>query len=248
MSNSNGFILLHRKIIDTSFYNKPRAVLLAIHLLLMACHKDTIITFGWQEVILRRGQYVGGYKRLSTELNWRRTQVRRSIKVLEEAGFLRRYITNAYCIITVLNYNSYQGVQKYTSDLPGVYETDTQGGPKQHSGGDAGAPGGGTTVPHTTIRTKEQIDIYIEQFDSIWSMYPRKLGRKEAFRHYKASVKKPEDLDALKTALTNYKNSREVADGYIKHGSTWFNQWQDWVDNPEPGEDPAITKMKESLK
>ena len=66
-------------------------------------------------------------------------------------------------------------------------------------------------------------------FDLIWNKYPKKLGRKAALRHYKASVKTERDFKRIGLALSNYLKSREVREGYVQHGSTWFNNWEDYV-------------------
>lgn len=75
-------------------------------------------------------------------------------------------------------------------------------------------------------------------FKVLWDRYPKKLGHKAAERHFRASVKTQVDFDAIKTALDVFLGSR-IARGdpqYIPHGSTWFNNWRDWLnynDNPE---------------
>lgn len=76
-----------------------------------------------------------------------------------------------------------------------------------------------------------QENLFSQEFDALWGSYPRRIGRRDAERHFRASVKTPEDLAAIRTALTNYR--AEVSDRdqrYISHGSKWFNQWRDWVD------------------
>jgi hypothetical protein len=67
-------------------------------------------------------------------------------------------------------------------------------------------------------------------FDTAWNAYPKKLGRKEAERHFNASVKTEKDFDDLMQAIKNY--SEYVAgkeEQYIKMGSTFFNNWRDWI-------------------
>jgi len=85
------------------------------------------------------------------------------------------------------------------------------------------------------VKVKEDIhiDIYMDNFDTLWRQYPNKQGRKDAMRHYKASVKTEERITLITKALENYLG--HVADKeprYIKNGSTWFNQWEDWIENP----------------
>ena len=76
--------------------------------------------------------------------------------------------------------------------------------------------------------TKEKFD-----FDSIWLKYPKRVGKKMALKHFEASVKTKQDLDDMIKALTNYISSKRVAGGFIQNGSTWFNNWRDWIDYKE---------------
>ena len=71
---------------------------------------------------------------------------------------------------------------------------------------------------------------YISVFEKIWIQYPNKDGKKDALRHYKNSVKTAKDVSDLQIAVANYLKSPSVLEGYIKKGSTWFNNWRDWID------------------
>lgn len=79
---------------------------------------------------------------------------------------------------------------------------------------------------------KEKKEIATGSFEEIWSKYPDKIGRKSAERHFKATVKTDDDYKKITKALENYLKSKRVLEGYIQNGSTWFNQWQDWIDAP----------------
>jgi phage replication O-like protein O len=79
------------------------------------------------------------------------------------------------------------------------------------------------------ILTKERKK---ELFSFLWKQYPSKDGKKEALRHFMASVKTEQDSSDIQTALNNYLASEKVRKGFIKNGSTWFNNWQDWIDQP----------------
>ena len=67
-----------------------------------------------------------------------------------------------------------------------------------------------------------------ERFEKIWAEYPRKQGKKDALRHYKAWIKastKHTD-EYLLDKLEKYKaylkaNNTELR--YVQKGSTWFN-------------------------
>lgn len=69
-------------------------------------------------------------------------------------------------------------------------------------------------------------------FDTLWEYYPRKDGKKEAIRHYQASVKTVADMDSIGLAVEHYVmelKRKGTPEEYIKTGSTFFNNWKDWV-------------------
>ncbi len=84
-------------------------------------------------------------------------------------------------------------------------------------------------------------------FRELWSDYPAPTGRKEAERHFKATVKSAGNVQEIRQALENYK--KHLAVNHWKQpqsGKTWFNNWPDWVNykesKPELGKMPAIPK------
>jgi hypothetical protein len=84
-------------------------------------------------------------------------------------------------------------------------------------------------------------------FENIWAKYPSRVGKKHAERHFIASVKTQEDLENIKKALDNYLQSERVQKGFIQNGSTWFNNWKDWIEMPGSTEE-EITLKKFGIK
>lgn len=86
-------------------------------------------------------------------------------------------------------------------------------------------------------KAKKSFDFSLTtSFEEIWKSYPKPIGRKEAFRHFRSSVVSDKDKEDIKAALENYKKSDTVAKGFIQNGSTWFNNWKDWVAMPHPAD------------
>lgn len=86
------------------------------------------------------------------------------------------------------------------------------------------------TLRRINVNTKITTEHLDKDFVSLWERYPKKLGRKAAERHFNASVKTDKDRLDIQNALDNYiaRIKKEgIADPYIQHGSTWFNNWQD---------------------
>lgn len=96
----------------------------------------------------------------------------------------------------------------------------------------------GNEVKGRELEVEGKVEIQIQKkgeghsfcFDEIWSLYPNKDGKKAAERSFRASVTTDKDYEDIKTALRNYLGSEKVQKGFIKNGSTWFNNWRDWVD------------------
>lgn len=70
-------------------------------------------------------------------------------------------------------------------------------------------------------------------FEEIWALYPNKDGKKSALKHFLTSVETEQDFKDLKTAVNNYLSSERVKNGYVKNGSTFFNNWRDWINFKE---------------
>lgn len=75
-----------------------------------------------------------------------------------------------------------------------------------------------------------QLDQQKEWFKQVISQYPNKNGQKEALTSFCATVITLEDFENINKSLSNYLQSKQVKDGFIKKASNWFNNWQDWLD------------------
>jgi hypothetical protein len=100
------------------------------------------------------------------------------------------------------------------------------------------------------VDKKKKEIIYNVDFLHLWDKYPKPEGKKDAYRHFKSTVKTPQDLEDISKALSNYLKSGNIALGYIKNGSTWFNIWQDWINPTEQmmrGNNNVQTKPTENI-
>lgn len=71
-----------------------------------------------------------------------------------------------------------------------------------------------------------------DEFNIIWSLYPRKQGKSNAYKAYIKARKKGVTKETIYKGLQNYLEYikvEKVKPQYIKQGSTWFNQecWND---------------------
>jgi uncharacterized phage protein (TIGR02220 family) len=104
----NGFIVIWRKITETSFYKTPNCGFIAMHLLLKASHKDYKFTFNKEEQTLSRGQILTGRNVLSAETGLSPQNVRTTLQTLKNCGFITIKSTNKFSVITISKYSDYQ--------------------------------------------------------------------------------------------------------------------------------------------
>lgn len=107
------------------------------------------------------------------------------------------------------------------------------------------------------ITESESENEYEKEFEVLWSKYPNKDGKKESFKHLRASVKSQQDLSDVDTALSNYLKHLEfngTQSKFVKKGATFFNNWRDWVQWKEPvvqhesQPGPTLDELKERVK
>ncbi len=77
-------------------------------------------------------------------------------------------------------------------------------------------------APHMSV---EALKI---EFEELWSLYPNKKGKKQAFSHYKTwrKANKKHTKDYIEHKLDDYIayiEQNRIQPRYIMHGSTWFN-------------------------
>jgi hypothetical protein len=83
------------------------------------------------------------------------------------------------------------------------------------------------------IYKKENSPAIVSEFEDLWKLYPRKIGKKKAFDSFKKARKiKKIPYEIIENGLYRYIRYLEqqgTDEQYIMHGSTWFNQekWQD---------------------
>lgn len=80
---------------------------------------------------------------------------------------------------------------------------------------------------------KEKAEAEIQtEFETLWKMYPRKLGKPKALKAYIKARKNGTTYEQVEQGIKNYLaeiKAKKTAAEYIKHGSTWFNGecWND---------------------
>lgn len=110
----NGYIKLHRKIVEWEWYDDPTVMRTFLHLLLKANHKPK----EWRGHMVEAGHLITSYAHLSQETGLSKQQIRTALDKLENTREITRTSTNKYTTINVLNWRLYQEEEE-TSNTQG---------------------------------------------------------------------------------------------------------------------------------
>ena len=218
---NNGFIKLHRKILDNPIIMKDADYLaIWIYLLLEATHKDVDKLFKGKRKKLEAGQLITGRKKIAKVLHINESKVRRVLDDFEKEQQIDQQMTNQNRLISILKWNDYQkNDQQMTNERP----TDDQQV---------------TTIQEykecKNIKKEKKNNIYtlVQEFENLWSIYPKKQGKTDAEKKYCKYRKEGTTYEEVLQGLENYNSyikRKGIEQRYIKNGSTWFNQkcWND---------------------
>ena len=197
----NGAIFLDRKILDWEWYTNINTKVVFIHLLLKANWKDA----RWQGKIIKRGQLVSSIASISEQTALTPKEVRVAISHLISTGELGKQTTNKYTVFTVLNYDKYQS--------------------EGNQGANKGQPKGNLratneeeekeiniyTCPDEPDERKEREQKLQHNFNTLYALYPKKVGKAKAFELYRGWVSKNgRSINGSRTHLTNEQMYRAI--------------------------------------
>lgn len=213
----NGWIKLHRKIIDSWIWNDNECYdkrSAWIDLLLLADYSGRKVIHNGEIIALNQGQLQVSIRGLSNRWKWSTNRVYRFLNMLENDGMIERERNTNETLITIVNYSFYQ-VSENTKETP----TDT------------------TKEGTKKAKTRNSFSCEFEKF---WKIYPRKVDKGNAYKKYCARVNSGFSDEELYVAACNYakeckENNTDIK--YIKHASTFLSDTTPFVDYLNKGDD-----------
>jgi hypothetical protein len=207
---SNGWIKLHRKIQDNPIWDKPEQLRAWIDLLLMATHKERTKFINGEEVILEQGEVDASFRYLSKRWNWSVGKVQRFLNLLKKCLMIEVKTDTGQNLVSICNYATYQIEEN---------KNDTQ----------VGTPPIRNRYENKNVK-KERKNIYVQEFEKLWSLVPKKVNKKKSYQKYILAVKK-KDHETIYTSFKNQvlNNWKETDAQYTPALNVWLNgeRWND---------------------
>lgn len=244
----SGWIKLHRQFKANGHFNMPdRALKIWLYILMTVSHKDRPVAG------LKAGEGWISYEMIAEDCGELGKTVRpeaiaRELKWLEDNGYITREVTKGKGQkIAVPNWVVYQAASEtevQAEEVPEVVpEVPPEEGAEEKQ--EVKEPKEPREPKKVTPLTSPQGEafVYPPEFETFWSVYPRKLRKRDAFRRWVAAQKRSKDntdpatAHDLQRAAEHYatacqQNGTETR--YIMHPSTFLSlrsrAWEDYAD------------------
>ncbi len=108
-----GWIKLYRKMLNWEWYTNTNTKVLFIHLLLLANHEDNYC----KGQLVKRGQLITSYNKLSKELQQTIQQTRTALNNLKSTHDITVLSTKNYTLITIEKYDKFQAKEEKITQL-----------------------------------------------------------------------------------------------------------------------------------
>jgi len=172
-----------------------------------------IAKVGFQDVPLEPGQFVFGRKIASNETGLSEQNIRTCVSTLVKSLNLTINSTNKFSVITIVNWEKYQGGEDKVTSKP----TNKQPTTNQQL----------TTYKSIESNKKRRIYIYSEEFERFWKAHPRKSGGKEKCYIEWKKYKLDEKIEDVMSALENHIASHN----WTKDNGEWITGTKKWIEN-----------------
>jgi hypothetical protein len=107
-----GFVYLHRKLLDNPVFDNPHMLKVWIWCLLKASHAKHDTLVGLRNITLMPGQFIFGRFKAAAELKMKPSSVRNYMAYLERYQMIINNSDNKYTLVTVTNWALYQTYNK----------------------------------------------------------------------------------------------------------------------------------------
>ena len=127
MPTNNGFVKIHRKMLDNPVVCKDNDYFRVwLYLLLDASHKGYSAIFNGKKIELKAGQLITGRKSIAEKCNISESKAQRILKSFEIEQQIEQQTGNKNRLITVLNWDKYQNSEQQIEQQVNIKRTSNE--------------------------------------------------------------------------------------------------------------------------
>ncbi len=218
-----GWIKLSRKLMKNPIWDNEKLLKVWLWCLLKASHSECEVQVGLQRIKLKQGQFVTGRYAGAEEVGFSPSTFHRHLKQLGEYGKVDIKTNNKFSLVTVVKWGFYQGIN----------EEDEQHSEQQMNNKRTTNEQQMNTNKNGKNVKNEKKDIYTTEFEHFWSIYPKHIEKKKAFKCWNKLLKDGCQVDDLIQAATNYARfcaDQKTEPKFIKRASTFLGPDKPFLD------------------
>jgi hypothetical protein len=106
---NEGWVKVHRKLLDNPIFKDSESVHLMIYSILKANHEDKDILWNGKRIVVRRGQFISGLRKIAKETGISIKKIRSRSQLFENLKIWHTQKAHTHSLITICNYEKYQG-------------------------------------------------------------------------------------------------------------------------------------------
>src|SRR5437868_4877806 len=110
--NDQRWVKLHRKLLTNPISKKANYIAIWIHILLSANHEDVEVIWNNKKTLIKRGSFITSISKIATHFGLSTGTVSYILDYLISEKQIEKQSTMSFTVITVLNYDQYQIVEK----------------------------------------------------------------------------------------------------------------------------------------
>lgn len=243
-----GWIKLHRQIVESDIWNgedqEPFDRRSAwIYLLLIVNREDKDTIFDGKVFHVKRGQKIISIRKLAEHWNWSRDRVSRYLNLLENLKMIERKSTNRMTLLTIVNYDFYQGRSDTDKDTDEDTHKDTDGTLTGQSQGHSQGQSQGTNKNNKNIKNNQEENKEVKEVKNYYGTFANvQLSDPE---YEKLMEKFPDDFEERIDCLSEYMRSKGKT--YKSHYATILN-WDRMEQKRQQDNKPKTSAYMDALK
>lgn len=180
---SNGYMKLHRQMLDWEWFGNSPMVHIWIYFLLKANEEDST----WQGIVVHRGSFVTSLDSISKDTNLSVRVIRTCIERLKATNKVTSKTTNRYTIITICNYDNYEHKEN-ESDKQNDKPNDNQQGNFDKNSALYSIDNNNNVNDNINVEEKKKKEKIKkekdEKFEECWLAYNRKGSKAKALEYW----------------------------------------------------------------